>query len=147
MKGCTKNVKTKVDTSKRVNEPRMKPSSAKYLPFFVLGRDPSTYLHTIRDTYTCPRHTQIYICVGEWAHATPMRRVGRSLLGEIAFRGRAGHSCLSGAFKMTMIRDTGWGASASSSASFAPRSLTLSRSVSPPRRPIQRRPVPGRADF
>lgn len=53
MKGCTKNVKTKVDTSKRINEPQMKPSSAKYLPFFVLGRDDlSTYLHTIHNTRT-----------------------------------------------------------------------------------------------
>ena len=68
------------------------------------------------------------------------RGVKRSLLGEIAFRGRVGHSCFSGAFKMTMIRDTGWGASASSSASFASRSLTLSRSVPPPFYPTSLNP-------
>lgn len=80
MKGRRKNVKTKVDTSKRVNEPRMKPSSAKYLPFFVPERDPSTYLHTIRE------RTHIYDR-RKWVRATPTSGVSHSLLGEIAFRG------------------------------------------------------------
>lgn len=125
----------------------MKPSSAKCLPFFVLERDPSTYLHTIREhrrvhshihthiyiyahTHT---HPSIHICARARERASPRdpqrERVSHSLLGEIAFRGRVGHSCLSGAFKMTMIRDTSRVASASSSAFFAPRSLTLFRSV------------------
>lgn len=101
----------------------MKPSSAKYLPFFVLGEEGSLYIftHYIRE------HTH----AGVSSRDPNESGVSHSLLGEIAFTGRAGHSRLSGAFKMTMIRDTSWGASASSSASFAPRSLTLFRSLVP----------------
>lgn len=56
------------------------------------------------------------------------------------FRGCAGHSCLSGTFKMTMIRDTSWAASASSSASSVPPYLDLFLHLL-----IQRHPTP--ADF
>lgn len=104
----------------------MKPSSAKYLPFFVPERDegdglpPRPPLHI----YTTSANVHVYRYPdaggGYWIRAISNERVSHSLLGEIAFTGHAGHSCLSGAFKMTMIRDTSWGASASSSASFAP---------------------------
>lgn len=72
-----KKTETKVDRSKRVNEPRMKPSSAKYLPFFVLGEEGSLYIftHHIRE------HTHARVSSRDPNES----EVSRSLLGEIAF--------------------------------------------------------------
>lgn len=71
-------VKTKVDTSKRVNEPRMKLSSAKYLPFFVVSGEEGSPLHI----YTL--HPRIYT-----RDPDERSEVSHSLLGVDSFqRGR-----------------------------------------------------------
>ena len=134
MKGCMKYVKTKIVNELTSPGWNCRPQSTCH--FSPSGGTP-LHIYTLFATYT-----YLYLCK-RTSPRDPDARLERSETfppRRDSFQRTRG-AFLSGAFKMTMIRDTGWGASASSSASFASRSLTLSRSVPPPFYPTSLNPL------